>query len=145
MIFDVAKKMKSFSAIASLLVAALLTSCDDAVSLKYSTRADAQAETLFARGWLPDVIPASSCDISMKNDLDLNISRGEFRFAAADHDPFVGQLARRASEDKKELSAYSYKDWIFWIHEEKNFCQFYMRLIPDKHQESQQSVDDNSD
>ncbi len=111
-----------------MLAAALLTSCGDSVPLEYSTRAEAEAESLFARGWLPEIIPASSENISMKNDPDLNISNGGFQFDPADHDQFVKHLKRAASEDKKGFSAYSHEDWIFWINNEKNFCQFHMRL-----------------
>lgn len=123
--------------ILSVLAAALLTSCDDSVSLEYSTRAEAEAESLFARGWLPEIIPASSENISMRNDLDLNISNGEFKFDPADHDQFIKQLKRTASEDKKRFLAYSYEDWSFWISNEKNFCRFYMRLNRNRQQSEQ--------
>jgi hypothetical protein len=35
---------------------------------------------LFERGWLPDIVPDSSREITINNDLDLNLSKGEFFF-----------------------------------------------------------------
>jgi hypothetical protein len=39
---------------------------------------------LFDRGWLPEILPPSSRDIRVSNDLELNTSEGEFRFASPD-------------------------------------------------------------
>ena len=68
----------------------------------------------------------------MTNDLDLNISDGEFRFDAADHDKFVKHLRRTSESDKDGSSAYSYGNWTFWISPDKGNCRFYMRLNHDK-------------
>lgn len=103
--------------------------------LKYATRAEAEAETLFARGWLPKIIPPSSRQISMKNDLDLNISKGEFKFEASDHDAFIRQLERKPSEDQRGFSAYSFGDWTFWISDSRDSCRFYMK--PDQKRQSE--------
>lgn len=113
-------------AIFSIFTAALLVSCDDSVALGYSTRAEAEAETLFARGWLPGIIPSSSRMIRMRNDLDLNISRGEFQFDPSEHDSFVSKLKRMPAEDLKGETAYSFQGWIFWINHEKNRCRFHL-------------------
>lgn len=107
---------------------ALLVGCDNPVPLSYATKAEATAEIPFARGWLPDIIPSSSREISMSNDLDLNISKGEFVFDAVDHDGFVNQLKRTQSEDRDQFAAYSFKGWTFWIAPEKNHCRFHMGL-----------------
>ena len=112
----------------TILTAFLVSSCDDSVPLNYSTRAEAEAESLFARGWLPEIIPPSSRDISMRNDLDLNISNGAFSFDAADHDGFVAHLERSPSRDEGGSTAYAYEDWIFWIYGDKNHCRFSMHL-----------------
>lgn len=113
-----------------ILAAVLITGCDDSASLSYSTRAEAEAESEspFARGWLPEIIPASSFNISMRNDLDLNISEGEFSFLRSDYDAFVAKLERVSSPDKGGASAYVYEDWTFWINDQKNYCRFHMRL-----------------
>ena len=75
-----------------IFTACAISGCDESVPLHYSTRAEAEAESLFARGWLPEIIPPSSRNISMRNDLDPNISNGEFRFDPSEHDVFVSQL-----------------------------------------------------
>jgi len=111
-----------------LFVACFVAGCDESVSLNYSTRSEAEAESLFARGWLPEIIPPSNYDISMHNDLDLSISNGEFGFAESNHDAFVSQLERAPSRDEDGSLAYSYEDWFFSINADKNRCRFSMRL-----------------
>ena len=129
------------SAILLILAGVSFVGCDESVPLKYSSRAKAQAEGVFARGWLPEIIPPSSRQISMKNDLDLNLSDGDFRFDATHHDAFIGQLARTPSEDRSGFSAYSFEDWIFWISDSKDHCRFQMKLNRDK--QSEQGVPPN--
>ena len=115
--------------VASLILSAcVLSGCDKSVPLNYSTRAQAEAESLFARGWLPEIIPPSSRDISMRNDLDLNTSTGEFCFDAADHAGFVTHLDRASQRDEGGSTAYVFQDWIFLIDGDKNHCRFFMRL-----------------
>ena len=110
------------------VASALLVGCDDSVSLSYPTRADAEADCPFARGWLPQIVPASSKGITMTCDLDLNISNGAFQFDAFDHDAFVAHLTRTPEDDRGGSAAYSYKDWTFWISPDKGGCRFHMRL-----------------
>lgn len=105
-----------------------LVTFDESVSSSYATRVEAEADTLIERGWLPDIVPASIRAIEMTNDLNLNISNGDFRFDPKEHDAFVNQLVRSASDDKNGLSAYRYEDWIFWISPDKGYCKFRMRL-----------------
>lgn len=114
------------------VVSALLAGCDDSVSLSYTTRAAAEAESPFARGWLPEIVPASINEITMKNDLDLNISNGAFRFDASDYDAFVAHLARVPKSDKDGSAAYSYENWTFWISPDNSGSKFHMRLSQDK-------------
>ena len=109
------------------VASALLVGCDDSVSLSYPTRADAEADRPFARGWLPQVVPASSKGITLTNDLDLNISNGAFQFDASDHDAFVAHLTRTPEDDTDGTAAYTYKDWTFWISPDKSRCRFHMR------------------
>ena len=110
------------------VVAALsLAACDSNVPLRYANKAAAAADSPFARGWLPDIIPASSREISMMNDLDLNISGGDFNFDPRDHDHFTGLLTRLPARDEKGFSAYSYKEWIFQIRNDKNYSRFSMQ------------------
>jgi hypothetical protein len=115
--------------VAILAVAsALLVGCDDSTSLSYPTRADAEADHPFARGWLPQIVPVTSKGITMTNDLDLNRSKGAFQFDASDHDEFVAHLTRTPEDDWDGSAAYSYGDWIFWIGPDKSRCRFHMRL-----------------
>lgn len=107
-----------------LILACSVSGCDESLPLNYSTRAKAEAESIFARGWLPEIIPPSSCNISMRNDLDLNNSKGEFSFDPLDHEVFVRQLDRVPSQDEGESLAYAYEDWTFWITGGKNHCRF---------------------
>lgn len=109
-----------------LVPACLVAGCDESVRLIYFNRADAEAEDRFARGWLPEIIPPSSREISMRNNLDLNTSTGEFSFDPSDYDAFVSQLERVPSRDEGEFSAYVYEDWFFWFHGGKSYCRFRM-------------------
>lgn len=74
------------------LAALLLTGCDDRVVSHYTTYREAANDQLFARGWLPEIIPASSTNITTKNDLDLNRSEGEFWFPPAATEAFLSRL-----------------------------------------------------
>ncbi len=112
------------------VAAALLAGCDESVRLEYATKEDAESESVFAQGWLPEIIPPSSRRITMTNDLDLNKSEGEFRFEVSELDAFVRLLVRTRSEDIEGFSAYSYDDWIFWIRDSRDYCRFRMTLIP---------------
>lgn len=122
------QKMNPCSAIFLILAGVLHAGCDESVRLEYTTRAEAEAESLFARGWLPEIIPFSSRQITMKNDLDLNMPEGEFKFDASDLDTFVKQLDRTQSNDIEGFSAYSYEDRTFWISDSRDHCRFGMRL-----------------
>lgn len=117
-----------------IVVAALATfvGCDDAVSLSYATRAAAEAEIPFARGWLPPIIPASTREISMTNDLDDNTSNGSFSFDPSDFDAFVAQLSRNPKDDRGTSRAYCYKNSTFWISDDQKSCRFYTHLRPDE-------------
>lgn len=115
-----------------ILVACSVSGCDESVPLNYSTRAEAEAESHFARGWLPEIIPSSSRNISMRNNLDLNTSNGEFSFDPSESGVFVSQLERSPSRDEGGSLAYTYKHWIFWITSERNQVRFSMQFSHDK-------------
>jgi hypothetical protein len=126
------------------IVAAVLlaTGCTDVVKSHYRTRAEAEADRLFGRGWLPDIIPASSRDITTRNDLDINHSTGGFSFAPEDSAAFLGQLqkvdwsevdAGDAGKFRKAgYSAYSFRDadseWTFFVDQAKGRCRYRMGL-----------------
>jgi len=125
--YDFSVMNRSFAMILSTGVM-LLAGCDDSVSSSYSTREEAEADRLFDRGWLPEIIPPSSREITMTNDLDLNLSKGAFRFDASDHGDFVEYLTRTPANDEDGFLAYAFEDWIFLIGEDRNRCRFVMRL-----------------
>ena len=72
-----------------VFAAFLVCGCGDTVTSRYETRADAEADKLFQRGWLPSIIPKSSYDITTKNDLDINVSEGQFSFAPNHAEEFI--------------------------------------------------------
>ncbi len=76
------RRMKTLPALLSLIFLAACTS--DVVGSNYATLAEARADQLFGRGWLPDVLPASAFNIRTSNNLDLNQSEGEFSFRPDD-------------------------------------------------------------
>ena len=117
-------KMNAYRVAAIILGVLYLTGCDASVSSAYSTRVDAEADRLFERGWLPDFIPRSSRSITMTNNLDLNISSGEFRFDASEYDEFVAHLNREPAMDKNGSSSYSFDNWLFWLGPDRNSCIF---------------------
>src|SRR5690606_14748458 len=95
-----------------LLCGLVLTGCGDidTVESRYQTRADAEADLLFARGWLPEIIPDSSRGIVTKNDLDLNLSEGEFYFDREDLDAFLSHLRRLPESDSRKFQAYAFEN-----------------------------------
>ena len=139
--------MKAF---ALFLGAVLLSGCDylsPTVNDHYATLADARADELFDRGWLPDVLPESTVDIRTSNNLDLNYSVGEFSFAPSDAPKLFGRLSAGAPAsspfdswsqtvtDYKEdgYSAWSYTDsdndtWAFFCQERKGKCDYFFWL-----------------
>ena len=113
-----------------LLVLAALFSvigCSDTVESRYSTRREAEEDSLFERGWLPAIIPKSSRDIVTKNDLDINVSNGEFFFSPADAADFSRHL-HGVAEPNKEYSAFTYSDknstWFFEVDFTKGHCKY---------------------
>jgi hypothetical protein len=130
---------------ALLLIAILLSGCDylsPTVTNNYATLAEARADELFGRGWLPDILPESAVDIRTSNNLDLNYSVGEFSFAPADSSKLFGHLSAGAPvsspfeswqqtvADYKEdgYSSWSYADdsgtWAFFCRERKGQCDY---------------------
>ncbi|KAF0187550.1 MAG: hypothetical protein FD168_2552 [Desulfobulbaceae bacterium] len=91
-----------------------LGGCSDTVTNHYATRAIAEADNLFERGWLPSLIPASAKDITTSNDLDINISEGEFRYDPKETTEFLKHL-KPYSGQKPKLDR-----WQTYIAKQKN-------------------------
>lgn len=144
-------KIMTVSHIGFLVIAALLVcGCGDTVSSRYETRADAEADKLIQRGWLPSIIPQSSYDITTKNELDINVSEGVFSFAPDHAKEFIGHLRRM---DASEVSGtdsvsfmergywpHSYRDqascWTIYVNSEKGHCEYWMGLSRTTNSES---------
>ncbi len=113
-----------------LLAGLIVLSKLNTVESRYDSYAAADADRPFARGWLPPIIPGSSREIVTKNDLDLNLSEGGFRFDPEDLETFLSQLTRAPDLDSGHFNAYKYKDWFFFISSGGNDveCKYRFRL-----------------
>lgn len=70
----------------------VLTGCSDTVKNHYADYQQAQADHVFEKGWLPPILPTSTTQIELVNDLDNNRSQGAFVIAEQDLKPFVEHL-----------------------------------------------------
>jgi hypothetical protein len=125
----------------TLIVATLVVcGCGDTVTSRYETRADAEADKLIQRGWLPCIIPQSSYDIATKNDLDINASEGEFSFAPDHAREFTTHLRRMDASEVSGTDSVRFMErgywphffrdedssWTFFINAEKGHCEYRM-------------------
>ena len=76
----------------------------DVVLDTYATLLIAKNENLFSRGWLPEILPPSSRDIEVNNNLDLNISWGKFNFSPTEYLYFESRSAPYTDEFAKFLT-----------------------------------------
>lgn len=104
-----------FRVIFAFMLSIIVASCSDVVIQRYATYEEAQQQGVFARGWLPEILPASSSDIATTNNLDLNTSEGAFKIDMKDYDKFVALL-----QPLDEANKYYYIDmgskWVFTIY-----------------------------
>ena len=130
-----------------LVIAMLLIGgCSGTVTNHYPTRAKAEADDLFQRGWLPSFIPASARDITTSNNLDINTSEGNFWYDPkqtndflAHLKPYSGQkpkldrwqdyIAKRKKEgyDSFEYTA-DKRVWVFLVNSGKGHVLYVMWL-----------------
>jgi len=80
-----------------------IAGCSDTVTNHYTTRSKAEADRLFERGWLPDLIPMSVSEITTSNNLDTNTSEGKFQYNPNETKEFLRHL-RPYSGQKLPLS-----------------------------------------
>ncbi len=123
-----------------LITACSLCGCRDSVVRHYPTRADAAADRLFERGWLPSIIPSSSYDIRVESDLDLNLGEGHFSFDPKERLSFLSTLKKMQVSEIQESDLFRYLErgywpyefsspdctWLFLIHEEQGHCEYRM-------------------
>ena len=74
----------------------------------HASLADARQAGVIERGWVPELLPAGSNDITEIHDLDRNTGTGTFRFPSADLEAFKNQARQFAGTDLKEASAVTY-------------------------------------
>jgi hypothetical protein len=116
------------------------------VTSRYASLAEARADQVFERGWLPDILPLSATSIRTSNNLDLNVSEGEFVFAPADNAQWLRHLrpyqpmdelfaASREEVDRMQrkgfrANSYACEDsvWVFYCKSDVSYCRYYMWL-----------------
>jgi hypothetical protein len=96
----------------------------DVVTRNYKTYEEAKNDNLFIRGWLPDILPATTTNIKTENNLDLNISSGGFTIPPNDMHKFVSKI------QKIDSNTYSYKElsegpsWHFVINNKNGYVSY---------------------
>ncbi|MGR2994874.1 hypothetical protein ABMY12_06790 [Vibrio vulnificus] len=99
-----------------LLLLLVLTGCSDIVQSHYDNYQQAQADQLFERGWLPDVLPVSTTQIEVTNDLDNNTSQGSFLIADKEMGQFLSQLQPLETANQYRFESDN-SVWIFTLNE----------------------------
>lgn len=136
--------LKYFFAIS--LISFTLQSCIFSNGINYENMQAAKADRLFEKGWLPEILPTSTVDIKTDNDLDLNMSEGEFRIPIKDLDLFISKLEPYKNiksplrnfkdivteKTEKDYLSYSFFDdgstWVFFINKEQGHIYYYLWL-----------------
>ncbi|MCU8510616.1 hypothetical protein M2G53_00630 [Vibrio vulnificus] len=99
-----------------LLLLLVLVGCSDIVQSHYDNYQQAQADQLFERGWLPDVLPVSTTQIEVTNDLDNNTSQGSFLIAEKEMGQFLSQLQPLETANQYRFESDN-SVWIFTLNE----------------------------
>ena len=123
-------------------VLALSTAGCDVKTSRYDTLADARADRLFERGWLPDILPPSTTGIRTSNDLDCARSTGRFMMAPADFPAFAAHTSEGAPERSlladwdsvvagyagDGFTPWTFRDggytWVFFCNAHTGQCQY---------------------
>lgn len=118
-----------------------LTSCSE-VSGTYATLQEAKSDAFIGRGWLPDVLPATTVNIRWSNNLDVNTSQGSFEFAPTEFTtfalrlnshvptaaPFNGWEAEIRTKVAKGFLVGEYSEdrttWVFLCTQARNACEY---------------------
>jgi hypothetical protein len=100
---------------AKILLVVLLSSCSDVVTTSYATYDEAVKDEIFLQGWLPDVLPTTTKNIVMRNDLDLNTSKGSFTIPSEDISAFLTTLTKKAEDTYIYESDRRGKFWVFKV------------------------------
>ncbi|MDE1465891.1 hypothetical protein [Spartinivicinus poritis] len=109
-----------------LVVITVLSGCSDDTSSSYTSYAEAKQDKLFARGWLPDILPTTTVNITTKNNLDINTSQGNFTIPLNDLKQFTRELSFIKNNhycffDNNSTSKAS---WQFLIDAESGYVEY---------------------
>jgi len=115
-------------------IAALLLFGCNVVTSRYATLDNARQDRLFERGWLPDILPPSTRDIRVSNNVDVNTSEGEFSFNPAEFPAFAAQLQIVGNETFRFLSGQH--SWKFSCDTRRGFCRYSLLLMSKPSNES---------
>ena len=132
--------------VVTLLITTFLLMPSDVVTTRYSSLAEARTKLLFTRGWLPNILPESSKNIRTSNDLDINISEGEFEFSPQEWLSFSARLEpySKISNPFRDYEGYILRmlekgfiirvhenegtAWVFFCKSDKGYCEYQMWL-----------------
>jgi hypothetical protein len=73
--------------------------CTEVSTTTYKSIADARADGLFKRGWMPDVLPDDAGPLTEAHDLDTNVRCARSRIGGSVHPDLVARLHRLGFED----------------------------------------------
>lgn len=103
----------------------------DIVVSEYESYKEAEDNSLFLRGWLPEIIPKSSNKIYLENNLDLNYSIGEFYFNPNEMNLFEEQLTFQENLGSK-YKKYTYSEgsslWEFKIDAQEGYAEYVLKI-----------------
>ena len=111
--------------LALALVAMLKLFPGDVVERTYASLDAARQDQLFDGGWLPDVLPPSTSQIHLENDLNLNTSSGSFNFSAGEWPLLQSRLTSGALtapfvDWNDTVEGYRRTGFVPWHHTEKD-------------------------
>src|SRR5688500_12185845 len=147
-IFTVVSVFRGVDTMRALVgICVLLGGCSgDVITRSYADVAAANADDLFDRGWLPDILPNSAKRIRTANNLDLNTSVGSFEISPTDSPSLYGRLQSGApvgapfadweqtvTEFKSQgYSSWTYRyddsTWAFFCSAANDHCEYLMWL-----------------
>lgn len=137
------KTLIAFAFIIGLFILFLFAISDN-VKTHYKTYEDALGtDDYFTNGWLPDIFPKTIYDITTNNNLDINISYGEFYFPSSDWLKIKNKFMMLNQTDQKEFKKfiskhkdaeiYKYQNtgniWVFACKPQKGYCEYVMDKI----------------
>ena len=125
-----------------LIVVMLLSACSDSVTETYVDIKIAREAGLFDRGWLPDILPETTTNLTVSNDLDLNCSEGEFHFDPKDTQSFfsktksilgegcISNINNSSLENMPNCNVFQLVEngysWKFYCVEGNGYCRYVM-------------------